>query len=125
MTVNLPSIAASAAFIGLVQVIACTALGEAALAQGIAVSAVVMLVNLGLWALSVRRLIVSAVDGSGGAAPAFFIATKLVGMAFMVWGLVQVFPTLSVLLGGSVVVLSILLHAAVLAFGQLTAVSEA
>ncbi len=125
MTVNLPTIATSAAALGAVMALCAALLGQADLAVGIAVSAAVMLVNLGLWALAVQRLFAAVVDGRSDSVPAFLIATKLVGIGFMVWGLVLLFPVEAVLLGGSVVVFSILLHAVVLAVGQLAAMSEA
>lgn len=125
MTVDVPSIAAAATLIGLLLAGGAVLAGDPALAQGIAVSAAAMMVNLGLWALAVKRLLDAAVTGRGGAVPAFLIATKLSGIGAVVWGLVHLYSALPVLLGGSVVVFSILLHAAALAFGQLRAVSEA
>lgn len=125
MTVTLPTIAGSAATLGVGMASLAAVMGQPDLAVGIGVSAGVMLVNLGLWALAVRRLFTVVADGRTDAVPAFLIATKLVGIGCMVWGLVQLFPVEAVLLGGSVVVFSILLHAVVLAVGQLAAMSEA
>lgn len=125
MTVNVPTIAATATAIGALLVGVAVVQGDTALAEGIAVSAAVMLLNFGLWALFVKRLISSALTGKGGSFPAFLAATKLTGIGVVVWGLVHLYSGLPVLLGGSVVVLSILLHAAVLAVGELRTVSEA
>lgn len=124
MTVTLRTIAASAAIIGMLMVGSAVAVGEPVLARGIAVSAALMLANLGLWVLAVRRLFDAALSGRSDAVPAFFIATKMVGIGAIIWGLLQLFPASAVLLGGSVVVSSILLHAAGLAMAQL-AVREA
>lgn len=125
MTTTPRSIALSAAAIGGVLAGGALLQGDVDLARGIAVSALVMLVNLGLWVLSVKRLFDAAVAGGTGAGPAFLIATKLVGIGFMTWGLCQLFPASAVLLGGSVVVLSIFLHAAALTLSQLAAPTEA
>lgn len=125
MTTTPRSIALSAALIGGAMAGFALLQGDVDLAWAIAVSAGVMLVNLGLWVLSVRRLFDAAERGATGAGSAFLISTKMVGIGFMTWGLVQLFPASAVLLGGSVVVLSIILHAAVLTVSQLATPTEA
>lgn len=125
MTTTPATIAASAAAIGGVLVAVALLQGDAAMARGIALSAAVMMVNFGLWVLSVRRLFDAILAGGTGAGASALITTKMVGIGVMTWGLVQVAPASAVLLGGSVVVLSILLHAAVLSVSQLVAQPEA
>lgn len=125
MTTTPTTIAASAAALGGALVAGALVQGDVALAWGLAVSAAVMLLNFGLWVLAVQRLFDEVLSGGSGNGATFLIATKMVGIGFSTWGLVVLFPALAVLLGGSVVVFSIFLHAAVLGAAELTAPREA
>lgn len=119
------TLATSAVAIGTAMCLVAVATGRIELARGIAISAMVMLLNLGLWVFVVRRLFDAALTGQVSHGTALLFATKLTGIGFVIWGLLQITSAPAVLLGGSVVVLSILAHAAVLAVGTLAAPSEA
>jgi len=119
------SIATNAAVIGLVLAGVAWALDGPQLALGIAVSAAVMLANLGLWVAGMRRVFDAVLAGQAATGATFLIVTKMVGLGFITWGLVINFPVAAVLLGGSVVVLSILLHAALLTVVELGHAREA
>lgn len=119
------TLARSAVVIGLVLVGLAAVGGQPELARGIALSAVVMLGNLGLWVLAVRRLFDAVASGASPHGASFFFTLKLVSIGGIVWGLLQLASPMAVLLGGSVVVLSILAHAAVLAARTLWASAEA
>lgn len=122
---DLKTIAAVA--LGLLASLAALAWGleGAAFGQGVLASGVVVMVNLGLWVLAGKLMFRAVLDGRSDAGAAFVIATKLVGLGFVMWGLQNLFPVTSVLLGSSVVVFSILLHAALLAARELAVASEA
>ncbi len=122
---NPKALATSAVAIGVIMCAAAAASGQPDLAWGIAISALVMVINLGLWAFLVRRLFDAAEAGYASNGSALFLGTKLTAIGIVIWGLLQITSAPAVLLGGSVVVLSILVHAAVLAVGTLAAPSEA
>ena len=125
MTVTPRSIAMRAAVIGLVLAGLAWLLVGPWLALGLAVSAGAVLVNLGVWVVGMRRVFHAVQAGRSGTGATILIATKMVGLGLLTWGLVQVFPVTAVLLGGSVVVLSILLHAAQLTVVELVHAREA
>ncbi|MCB9780426.1 MAG: hypothetical protein H6742_17810 [Alphaproteobacteria bacterium] len=122
---DLKSIAAAA--LGLLASLAAVAWGleGAAYGQGVLASGVAVLVNFALWVVAGKLMFRAVLAGRSGAAPAFLIATKLVGLGFVMWGLQNLFPVVAVLLGSSVVVFSILLHSALLAARELAVASEA
>lgn len=119
------ALATSAVAIGTTMCAVAAAVGQVELARGIAISALVMVINLGLWVFLVRQLFAAAVSGEGSPVSGLLFVVKLTGIGLVVFGLMQITTAPAVLLGGSVVVLSILLHAAVLAVGTLAAPSEA
>ncbi len=82
-------------------------------AAGVAAAGGVTLLNLGLWVLVVQKAILGTLEGSGAGGAALLYLLKFAGLVGLLYLLVARFPALSVLVGCSVVVGSVMAAAAV------------
>jgi hypothetical protein len=100
---NLRTLVLISGLLGLLLSIGGSVLSGKSMAMGIAITTLVMLVNLWGWSLVVGRAIGSAVKGERSGLALGFYGLKVGGLFASLWVLLSLFPVISVILGSSVV----------------------
>lgn len=113
MIVSLRSLSRSAALVLVLMSAVGAGIGGIDFAAGVAVSGAVVVVNLGIWGFVVRGLLRAVVSGQSAVLPALTHVIKFGLLCLSFWWLGSHFPLEAVVMGSSVVVAAIMLHAIV------------